>query len=183
MNTEHIRDILSTDDLTRPSFRGVFPRDSFIQFFSHPQQPDVSRYVVNFDESKDPGSHWVAVEFDKTNRRVYYFDPYGLPPAFEKFIDAFNQKSSSLTWNALRLQGNNSTVCGQYCVLFCLLRARGLSFHDVLEVLLYDQNMSRHLRDHTVYSLLQFLYPYRLEDIEYGVHDVSTFTRDFNFKK
>ena len=176
MNTDHILNILSTDQHSRPSFRGVFPRDSFVHYFSQKQPPLVSRYVVNFDKSKDDGSHWVVVEFDQPTAQIFYFDPYGLPPLFPGLFDSFADKSADLHWNAVQFQGLNSTVCGQYCVLYCLLRARSIPFENVIDVLHHSPQLSKHARDHCVYELLNSLYPQQLKDLNVDVHDIQVFS-------
>ena len=74
-------------------------------------------YVINLDEYKNTGTHWVSL-FVKTNE-VIYFDSFGLehiPKEINKFIDT--TKSSSLERNKkikaniFRIQAYDSIMCG-----------------------------------------------------------------------
>ena len=58
MNSEEIRGYLENIQM----FRGVFPSDRL------PLNPENGIYIVNFDNSKNPGTHWVSIRiFDKKN--------------------------------------------------------------------------------------------------------------------
>ena len=62
MNSRQLCWILSGDKFTKLTFRGVYAIDEMksIKFVSYP-----SSFVINLDPSYKPGSHWVAVYFDK----------------------------------------------------------------------------------------------------------------------
>jgi hypothetical protein len=80
----------------------------------------------NLDKHYMPGSHWVAVCISDSGY-AEYFDSYGLPP-YKFEIMAFLQRHSiSWTFNRHRLQGLTSNVCGHYCCIYALHRAKGQS--------------------------------------------------------
>jgi len=82
--------------------------------------------VINIDKNYMHGSLCVAVCFFDSEY-AEYFDSYGLPP-FKFEIKAYPQRNSiSCTFNRHRLQGLTSNICGHYCCLYALHRARGLS--------------------------------------------------------
>ena len=72
MNRRQLRWILSGNKFTKLFFRGVFAIDemNLIKTVSYP-----SSFVINLDPSYKPGSHWVAVYFDK-NGVSEYFDSF-----------------------------------------------------------------------------------------------------------
>ena len=74
------------------------------------------------------GEHWIAMYVD-TKRRGDYFDPYELEPQHIEFTNFMNEHCSEWAPNDRTLQSPMSTVCGQYCVAFLLLRCRNLSMH------------------------------------------------------
>ena len=89
--------------------------------------------VINLDKHYMPGSHWVDVCFSDS-QYAEYFDSYSLPP-FKFEIMAFLQRHSiSWTLNRHRLQGLTSDVCGHYCCLYALHRARGQSMTSFVEM-------------------------------------------------
>lgn len=114
MQTGDIERTLSKDTRTRGSFRGVFPSDKL------PSNPNYGTYVINFDPSGDPGTHWVAVNIHKSRNKAEYFDSYGFPPFVQDiitFLQPFTVKS-----NRIRLQNFESDLCGEYCCLYALFK-------------------------------------------------------------
>ena len=77
MNSRQLRWILSGDKLTKQFFRGVYAIDEIksIKTVSYP-----SSFVINLDPSYKPGSHWVAVYFDKNGVGEYFDSFAGYPP-------------------------------------------------------------------------------------------------------
>ena len=91
-------------------------------------------FIVNTDERDEPGEHWIAV-YLPSPQKAEFFDSYGHAPCY------FNDKlchflsSYDIHYNTRVFQGPLSTVCGHYCVLFILHRARGVSFSNILNIL------------------------------------------------
>ena len=69
MNSKQLHWILSGDKFTKLSFRGVYAIDEMksIKSVSYPHS-----FVINLDLSYKPGSHWVAVYFDKNGVGEYF---------------------------------------------------------------------------------------------------------------
>ena len=102
-------------------FQGVYLIDLLLFTFIKP-----SIIVINLDKHYMPVSLWVAVCISDSGY-AEYFDSYGLPP-YKFEIMAFLQRHSiSWTFNRHRLQGLTSNVCGHYCCIYALHRARGQS--------------------------------------------------------
>ena len=91
-----------------PRFNGVFSRDNLIKKIKD------GANVINLDEHKDTGTHWIAL-FCKKNE-IVYFDGFGvehIPQEIKKFIGNKNIKA-----NIFRIQANNSIMCGYFCIGF-----------------------------------------------------------------
>ena len=89
-------------------FNGVYSRDNL------PKQIKDGEYVINLDEHKDTGTHWLAL-FCKKNE-IVYFDSFGvehIPEEIKKFIGNRNIKA-----NIYRVQATNSVMCGYFCIRF-----------------------------------------------------------------
>ena len=65
-----------------PRFNGVFSRDNL------PSSRKNAAYVINLDEYRDIGTHWVALYVN--NKAIIYFDSFGfehIPKEVMKFIE------------------------------------------------------------------------------------------------
>ena len=72
-----------------PIFNGVYSRNNL------PNEIKKEVYVINLDEYKNTGTHWVSL-FVKANR-VIYFDSFGIehiPKEINKFIGNNKMKSN-----------------------------------------------------------------------------------------
>ena len=83
-------------------------------------------YVINLDERKDTGTHWIAL-FCMRNE-VIYFDSFGvehIPKEIKKFISNKNIKA-----NIYRIQANDSIMCGYFCIGFIDFMLAGKTLTD-----------------------------------------------------
>ena len=105
-----------SDPVLAPLMQGVFLRDRL---------PVINTYLAgpmaNTDPHDQPGTHWVAMYF-RSPRESELFDNYGFPP------QTYNMDSYILRevtyYNHKPSQGLNSNVCGDYCLLYLIQRAR-----------------------------------------------------------
>ncbi len=128
MDAKQIAQVLRADRSTRPYFQGVFPSDRLpIKVAHYP-----SAIVANVDPYGKPGTHWCA--FYITQDHGYFMDSYGMRPQdyTEAFKDFLDRNCKQWTYNTNCLQSLNSTVCGQYCLYFLLLRCRHFSSEQIL---------------------------------------------------
>lgn len=177
MNTTHLINILSRDRYCKRFFRGVFARDRFVDL-----DPLVtigngaanSHYVLNLDEASEPGSHWVVVDFHKNTGKIFYFDSFGLPPLFDDLLEKLQTDSSSLTFSQTQLQRINTTVCGQYCLLYCILRSYNFSSEYIIDLLYCDNEISPDTRDHIIHEFILKTFPCELYSFDVGVHDINS---------
>jgi len=146
MNTTQIKDCLTSDAFTRTHFKGVYPRNAFIATSLHAN----SMYICNLDNSDKPGSHWIAV-YITSKLHVEYFDSYGLPPIFTDLQDHLRNYTSHILINHVPLQGLNSVVCGQHCLVFLLLRARSYTMSEITR---FFSGHTPEVRDHSVFAFI-----------------------------
>ena len=91
-----------------PRFNGVFSRKNL------PKKIKGGVYVINLDEYADVGTHWIAL-FSYRNE-IVSFDNFGvehIPKEIKEFIANKNIKA-----NIFRVQGNDSVMCGYFCIGF-----------------------------------------------------------------
>lgn len=94
--------------------------------------PKLHGIIVNTQNRSEPGEHWVAFYKDVTGY-CEYFDPYGLPPLHNEFVDFLNLNSECcFGWNNKQLQCITCITCGYYCVLYISYRCNGYTINDFL---------------------------------------------------
>ena len=72
------------------------------------------KYVINLDEYKNVGTHWIALFCNKNT--TIYFDNFiveHIPKEIKKFIENKNIKA-----NIFRVEENDSVMCGYFCIGF-----------------------------------------------------------------
>lgn len=112
--------MLTTIDIQRilrgvDHFGGIFPLNRLPLVFKKPRL-----FIINLDPSYQQGTHWVAVHFDRLGY-AYYFDSFGRPPAGQilTFLERFAPRGYQYSKD--KIQDDNSTSCGYFCVLFVKL--------------------------------------------------------------
>ncbi len=122
MNTKEIQRALTIPGITGcTKFLGVFAADQL------PSRVSLSSFpcclVANTDISRGMGEHWTAFHFPSP-KWLEFFDSYGQHPTshehFSKFVSQWD--TSYIKWNKIELQCGISSVCGQYCIFFLILR-------------------------------------------------------------
>lgn len=124
MDTQQIEQILK--DL--PIFGGVLASD---QLPSYDEQDLKKLYILNTDPSTKPGKHWVAIYINKTPE---FFDSLGRKPsAYNKNFEYFLiNHGPEYYHNCKRIQNYGTSLCGEYCVYYAVMRSSGYSFSDIV---------------------------------------------------
>lgn len=92
------------------NFRGVFMRDSLPLAGPHYNESA----IVNLDDTRGPGTHWVA--YRKRGSNVIYFDSFGdLQPPIELLLYL---GVDQVKYNHERYQDYNTFNCGHLCLKF-----------------------------------------------------------------
>ena len=105
----------------KPRFNGVFSRDNL------PNGIKKGAYVINLDEYRDIGTHWVALYV--TNKIIIYFDSFGvehIPKEIIKFIG----NNKKIATNIYRIQAYDSIMCRYFCIGFINFMFDGNSLTD-----------------------------------------------------
>ena len=114
-----------------PRFNGVFSRDNLpnnnknknINNNNNNNNIKNGAYVINLDEYRDIGTHWVALYVN--NKTIIYFDSFGvehIPKEIMKFIG-----NKSIITNIFRIQAYDSIMCGYFCIGFINFMLNGNS--------------------------------------------------------
>ena len=93
-----------------------------------------STLIGNTGPDNLSGKNWVALYIDANSREEYY-DPTGRPPFLRAYVNSMNRHCSSWTYNAVRVQEEDSTVCGHHCIFYLVHRCAGKSMGDVTRTL------------------------------------------------
>jgi len=70
-------------------------------------------FVLNLDTSKESGSHWVALYSDLKQKKIYFFDSYGIQPK-EEIIELMSKIAYWMSMKKYDITFNNEGVCEKY---------------------------------------------------------------------
>lgn len=114
------------------SFKGVYPCDRIPDYDALPVS-----MIINTDKHNENGEHWVAIYISE-KKKGYYFDSYGIPPLNKEIEDYLNTNTANWKYNPRTIQGLDSYKCGQFCVLFVILKTIGYSFSQITHLFTSD---------------------------------------------
>ena len=118
-------------------FEGVFAADTLpTHVYRKP-----AYFIVNTDPVSKPGKHWIAITID-CHGHGEYFDSYGLPPYINNHQKFLNRHCKTWKFNNTDLQALDSTVCGQYCVMYLLHKSHGYSLND-FKTMYFSENCNK----------------------------------------
>lgn len=142
MDSDLLDKVLKKDRDTREHFRGVYARDAL------PANPKNGFYIINFDKTGEPGSHWVSVEIGKKFNS--YFDSYGKPPPFHHLLKFLSGKK--FRRNTQQVQHEYSTTCGQWCLYFIWRRCNGWNMKNITTPFKTKNHL---LNDHVMNNIIR----------------------------
>ena len=114
-------------------FKGVYPIN--LLPYSLGQSEAI---IINLDESWKDGSHWVALYIDN-NRIAHYFDSFGREPK-GPILTLIEKCADNYLFNPNKYQGNSSTACGYFCMLFVLSVQSLNEFYRVFSACKHEKN-------------------------------------------
>ena len=83
---------------------------------------DDGMYIINLDDSTGPGTHWVALISDISDKAIY-FDSFGLPLP-QEILDVHDE----WCYNDSQFQDERSVLCGYCCLYFLKEMSKGVPF-------------------------------------------------------
>jgi hypothetical protein len=123
MDSTHIDKVLRK--VGKDTFYGVYPCD---------QLPKITRLpallVVNTDPAHRGGQHWIAM-YINVDRTGELFDSLAETPPKKEFLEYMNNNCDRWTSSVKQLQSAVSSFCGNYVVVYSILRLRGLSLRNI----------------------------------------------------
>ena len=103
------------------SFLGVYPCDA------HPKIPKKNFSIIfNTGKKDSDGEHFIAISV--SNKKAFYFDPFGERPANADIIKFLSSLERTFTWNKIKIQHEVSSFCGFYCLAYLVSLKRRISF-------------------------------------------------------
>ena len=129
MDETQISKILFQDKFTKFNFVGVFPKNRIPLTTKFP-----ANYIINLDNYGNPGTHWIAVHINYKYISIFcsFGNNYLNDGYFLSFINYFSDKK--IIYSNIQIQGISSFTCGLYCCLFILIKSRGYSYHEFLNI-------------------------------------------------
>ena len=106
--------------INEPRFNGVYYRNNL------PDKIKKGAYVINLDEYKNTGTHWIAL-FVKPKYTIY-FDVFGIEHIPTEIKLAIGNKK--IKANIFRIQAYDSIMCGYFCIEFINYMLKGKTFLD-----------------------------------------------------
>lgn len=126
MNNYQISSLLRRHPHTRRIFKGVFSADNVpVTAIDEP-----TAYVVNLDDSDEPGSHWTGVYASPLDAFPEFFDSYGFVnhlPRLDRFL------GDVYIHNNRELQSIFSSSCGQHVIFFILCKAHNKCMSEIIQ--------------------------------------------------
>ena len=93
--------------------------------------------IVNLNQKRQPGSHWVTYRNGKSHAE--YFDSFGLEMPFEvaQYLDTSGKQ---IYYSGDEIQERYSVLCGYWCLYYLLERQKGVSMLNVIHNTEFDMN-------------------------------------------
>lgn len=121
--------MIFSDKKMMKKLRGVFAADKLpILDFSKD-----CGLIANTDESNQPGQHWVAIFIPKSGVPEF-FDPLAYSPNhyIEHFENFLVNRAPQYRYNAQKIQSDESSWCGLFCIYYLYFRCRNVSFENII---------------------------------------------------
>lgn len=106
---------------------GVYMRDEKNNIYN-----GKDNYIIfNLDDEQNQGTHWVALYISVSDKRLYYFDPYGIAPP-DEIVKQSKKNKYRLFYTTNRIQPDKSILCGYYAVAFLYYMFKGNTVYNFL---------------------------------------------------
>ena len=115
-------------------FNGVISRDQIALI------DKTGYYIVNLNDSTQPGSHWVVIHVRSKTKPmqarepIEYFDSFGLN-APNEVVELSDTLGVNYIYNSTQYQDVNSVLCGYWCLYFVNESRKPKAYYDILKPL------------------------------------------------
>lgn len=75
-------------------------------------------FVLNTDNSRSKGQHWIALYVPKNNGDIEYFDSGGRPPTNKRWLKFIKNNCNRYIYNPIQIQSFISEMCGEFCITY-----------------------------------------------------------------
>lgn len=137
MFTDDLEHIIAHDDVMSKVVLGVYAADML------PISNSVKNVglIANIDESSSPGQHWIVL-FIPHRGMPEFFDPLGYKPSFylPHFENFLVNRGPRYKYNTQKIQSDDSSNCGLFCIYFLYLRSRDVTFQNILNTFSIHNN-------------------------------------------
>lgn len=128
MNEDELKELILQKQHLQKYFLGVFASDELPYLKLKKRK---CCFIANTQPRGLPGEHWVAFWLENNQQpRKEYFDPFGLPPNVTSFKEFLYPK---FTYSKRFLQNAFTNICGLYAIHFLDLRAKSISYAEIIE--------------------------------------------------
>lgn len=140
MNALQIEKEVSLCHEAKGIFKGVYPSDELPYFTEKPYS-----FIANTDGKSLPGVHWVSFYVDSDG--IEFFDSYGRSPYSKMFPFSFGEyiKNKQCLYNTRIVEGFFDDTCGNFCIYMTCLRARGITFSEIIDSFSCDSEYNRYI--------------------------------------
>ena len=115
-----------------PPFRGVISRDQIPGIRYAKRDRLGSYYIVNLNDSTQPGSHWVVIHVSPGVKPLEYFDSFGMN-APNEVVELTDTLGVQYIYNSTQYQDLNSVLCGYWCLYFVNESRKGKAYYDIIK--------------------------------------------------
>ena len=109
---------------------------NYLGTFSHDEIPKLKNElfscIINYHNTNQKGSHWVAIFNHPDDPYIQFFDSYGIVPSDTIQYKCRQYINKQIQYSTHRIQNLNSSYCGLYCVYFLMMRYCGVSYYDII---------------------------------------------------
>ena len=102
-NLKNYQGTFSCDNIKKPNFRST-----------------IETYIINLSKLGKKGSHLVALQLNHKNKKIIYFDSFGLPCSNKDILSFISKVNSEYKYNTKQIQHFKSFHCGMYCLAFVM---------------------------------------------------------------
>lgn len=129
MNSIEIDELLRSNPITQKYYVGIFPCDALPKKLLKGGE----FVIVNFCSKSSIGCHWLLISMLRNGKDLEIFDSSGMPThifngSILKFLRRHGKRR--FVWNRMQLQAENSSTCGQFCVLYAYFKSVGINLKN-----------------------------------------------------